>query len=88
MELKERVPALVRSVHVAPESADVQMEPPSTTAARFCSASACINGEEDGRRRMARIHGTHTHKWPPIRPRTSTQALPPLRVREACPLQA
>ena len=63
MENQLRVPALVCSVHVAPESADVQMEPPSTPAARFCSTDACIKGEEDGRRRMTRIHHTHTHGW-------------------------
>jgi hypothetical protein len=83
-----KVPALICSVHVAPESADVQMEPPSTPAARFCSAGACINGEEDGRQRMMRVHDIYIHDWSSIRPRTSTQALPPLRVREACPLQA
>ncbi len=40
-----KVPALICSVHVAPESADVQMEPPSTPAARFCSAVRASTGE-------------------------------------------
>jgi len=72
-----KVPALICSVHVAPESADVQMEPPSTTAARFCSAGACINRGEDGRQRMTRIH--HTHTLTTGRPSALVQARKPCR---------